>query len=129
MVRFTQLNHKQRVVSRYKDLFSMMKIYHLTQKQYLDRRSKIQESNSYQRLTNYNREFMRGMEEMFFACLYRYCLIFCYDYQGKRYAINSKEYKKLSPKDVVDHSTFNGHCYRDDLSKCYYEGKNINGRM
>lgn len=129
MARYTQLNHKQRIISRYKDLFSITKAYHITQKRYLDRREEIQQSNSYQRLTNYNREFMRGMEEMFFVCLYRYHLVFCYDYQGKRYAIDSTEYKAFSPKDIADHNTFCGHCYRDDLSKCYYRGECITGRI
>jgi hypothetical protein len=72
---------------------------------------------------------MRGMEEMFVTELYRNNLVFCYDFQGKRYQIDSVEYKKLSPKDVADYSTFHGHCYRKDLTKCYYQGKEIiNGR-
>lgn len=120
MARYTQLNHKQRVVQRYKSLFCLTGIYHFSQKQYLDRREEIQKSNSYQRLTFYNREFMRGMEEMFFAELYRNDLVFCYDYQGKRYAIDSTEYKAISPKEICDNHTFKGHCYRKDLTKCYY---------
>ena len=119
MSRYTQSNHKQRIVGRYKDLFILTKIRCFSQKQYLKRRSKIQQSNSYSKLTNYNREFMRGMEEIFIDNLYRNDLIFCYDYKSKRYRTDSKEYKELSPKEVADNSTFYGHCYRKNLSMHY----------
>ena len=125
MARYTQLNHKQRIVNRYKSLFCLVITYLYSQEQYLDRRSAIQQSNSYQRLTQYNREFMRGMEEMFTSELYRNNLVFCYDYRGRRYAIDSAEYKLLSPKDIADHNTFCGHCYRADLSKCYYQDTSL----
>ena len=115
----TQSNHKQCIVNRYKDLFGLTRSYLWSQKEYLDRRSKIQDSNSYKRLTEYNREYMRGMETMFFDNLYRYDLIFCYDYDGRRYRIDSAEYKALSPKEVCDSNTFNGHCWRKDLTKVY----------
>ena len=62
---------------------------------------------------------MRGMESVFIDSLYRYDLVFCYDYNGKRYRIDSTEYKKLSPKDVCDSSTFHGHCWKKDLTKEY----------
>jgi hypothetical protein len=119
MARYTQLNHKNRIKNRYHSLFSLTKAYCFSQAEYLKRRSEIQETNSYQRLTIYNREFMRGMEEIFFHELYQNDLIFCYDYQGKRYAIDSAEYKALSPKEVADNNTFCGHCYRKDLTKAY----------
>jgi hypothetical protein len=115
----TQLNHKQRVVNRYKDLFGTTKAFYFSQKEYLKRRHDIQTGNSYRRLTIYNREFMRGMEEMFFANLYRYDLIHCYDYQGKRYAIDTPEYKALNPCEVSENNTFHGHCWRKDLNKQY----------
>ena len=118
MARYTQLNHKERIVNQFKSLFCLTRTYYFSQKQYLERRGKIQESNSYKRLTQYNREFMRGMEEMFNAKLYRNDLVFCYDYQGKRYAIDSTEYKAISPKEICDNHTFKGHCYRKDLTKC-----------
>ena len=119
MGQYTQLNHRQTIENRYKDLFNLTRSCCLSQRSYLDRRRTIQESNAYQRLTVYNREYMRGMESMFFLRLYQDDLIFCYDYQEKRYAIDTAEYKTLSPKEVADNSTFHGHCYRKDLTKAY----------
>lgn len=119
MGQYTQLNHKQYIENKYKSLFCMARIYHYSQKEYLVRRSKIQATNSYQRLTQYNREFMRGTESMFFDDLYRNHLVFCYDYQGKRYRIDSVEYKALSPQLVCENSTFHGYCWKDNLEKAY----------
>ncbi len=120
MARFTQLNHKEAVKNQYKNLFRQTRMYLLSQKDYLEYRSKIQESNSYKRLTQYNREFMRGMEEVHRDNLYQTDLVFCYDYKGKRYAIDSIEYKAISPSEICENHTFKGHCYRKDLNKCYF---------
>ena len=127
MARYTQLNHKTRIKQQYRDLFSRVVSFKLSHKQYLEYRSKIQSTNSYKRLTNYNRDYIRGMEELFLDQLTGHYfgqkppIVFCYDIDGVRYDTTTKEYKAISPCRVNTDHTFKGHCWKDDTSRVWYQ--------
>jgi hypothetical protein len=118
----TQFNHRETIVSAYRYLFHCTEFYCFTQEEYLAKRKNIRSRNSYKRLTIYNQEYLRGMERMFFFNLYKDKLIYCYDFEGKRYRIDSADYKKLSPCDVSKSATWGGHCWKKDISKHYFGG-------
>ena len=129
MARFTQLNHKKRVQSQYRDLFGSVVCFKISHKDYLNRRAKIQSRNSYNKLTNYNREYIRGMEELFLDTLTGHLfgqkppIVFCYDIGGVRYDISTKEYKAIDPCRINSEHTFSGFCWKVDTSKVWSTSK------
>jgi len=72
----------------------------------------------------YVRSFLRGMEEVLQANLYRYCFEFCYTVDGHLYSTCRKSdryYEKhdITPSQLQSRSTANGH-YWADTDKPYF---------
>ena len=96
----------------------------LTHRQFLDLLAeRVYTRDLWKKLTRYNREYCRGI----LAAFDRQCshgtavskslLVFCYDYHGKRYAIDTKAYKRIKPQNICEQYTWCGYCWRTDLNK------------
>jgi len=74
--RNTQYNHKQNCIRRVKDLISKSVIYGFTHEKILEERQKdLFDFNSWKRLTEANKEYIRGYFEASIDHLYRFDLI------------------------------------------------------
>ena len=72
----TQYNHKQNCLSTINSAFSRMRIYRLTHDKGLEILTKeVYNSNSYKRLTRYNKNYLQGYIESQFNENYKYYLV------------------------------------------------------
>ena len=72
------------------------------------------------RLPQWAQRQLTGARDSLVELAYRQDLVFAYDYNGKRYTVDSEEYKKLSPREVSENATFSGDVWRHDLDKVWY---------
>ena len=106
----------------------------ITHREFLDRLSKIWSGGAYKKLRRYDRERMNGILDHFNRTInygvygQKSMLVFCYDCNGRRYAIDPKSYKRIKPINIYQRATWCGFCWRADLSKIHSGEPMVNGR-
>lgn len=98
----TTINRKRRLKSRLGDLLQRVEIYGLSHDEYLTRRTaEIFESDDWKRAPEWVKSYLRGYEDGFMVALWRE-VVFSYEIDGKRLAIDTPEYRAIPPKRVND---------------------------
>ena len=88
------------------------------------RMNEVRNSKEFRSLNTYNKGWIEGImrhlgeEYMNNNTVFAYCMP-----NGKIYPIDSKPYKRLSPKKVCETSIWRGFVYKNDNSKVYFSGK------
>ena len=94
------------MIQRDKDLYSMARSYGMSSDGLRNKRKEhILEDPRYQKLPHWGKARIEGYRECLHDSLYRYDLIFSYDVQGERLAINTQEYTEKVDYNTLDANT------------------------
>jgi len=108
-----KLDRTLAIVKRYKASIENMvdntMRFEWTHSFYLEGRKEMLGESAYRHLPTWAKEYLRGWEDALMQVLWR-GVVFAYEYRGKRLAITSDEYHKISPRVIHDECGHNG-CY------------------
>lgn len=123
----TQLSHRDKIISRIRDLYDQMRTYKFSHSEYLNRWRDLRDSDAFKRLTTPNREYVRGYDAAMYSQFESTRLIHAYELDGKILPINSEPYKSMSPQLVHESATWSGLVYVADPTKRYFGSARKNG--
>ncbi len=89
----------------------------------------IFDNEVYKKLPHYAQQFLMGVRSVYDKQLWKK-VVFSYVVNGKRLAIDSKAYQRVSPRKVHEHCVNSGaYVYRDDVTKQFTKSNDDKGKL
>jgi hypothetical protein len=115
----TNLKRQKRLADQLCNLFDNLRRFHWSHDFYLEARGKLYDSEDYRKSPRWLQEYLSGVEFGLMREVWR-GVVFSYEVRGKRLAIDSDAYRKVSPQYVSKHCTESGaYVWRDAPDKLF----------